>query len=419
MPDIYGVFGSGLVAFLATAALISLLSPVARRLGLVDFTGGRKRHQGSVPLIGGIAIYLGFTSSMVALTPPWEPLGCIMAGGLLMVCVGMLDDYFAISRGARIAAQMGAALLAIYGADVRLYDLGNLSLTGGMLTLGMLSVPFTVLSIGGVTNALNLIDGTDGLAGTLTVLALLALMVMAGLAGRNELLQVSICLAGAVSAFLAFNLPSAQPRRGRVFLGDAGSTLLGYLLACLLIASSQGENRVFAPVIALWLLAVPLQDTVAVMVHRLASVRSPLHADRTHLHHLALSAGLSQQRTLLLISGTGVLYITIGLAGWFFGVSALALLGVFLAACFYYLWWSHRAWTTRRFLGRVVCRRLEGVDSRRSRKDRRQVTTWYNFPDGLPERRRGDRRVCTDRRGTACQGWTSAPHARAPLKAAR
>jgi len=354
-----------------------------------------------VPLIGGIVIYLGFTSSMVAFTSPWEPLGWIMAGGFLLVAVGMLDDYFAISRGARFAAQGGAALLAIYGADVRLYDLGNLSLTGGMLTLGMLSVPFTVFSTVGVINALNLTDGTDGLAGTLTVLALLALIVMAGLAGRNELLQISTCLAGAVSAFLAFNLPSAQPRKGRVFLGDAGSTVLGYLLACLLIASSQGENRVFAPVIALWLLAVPLQDTVAVMVRRLASVRSPFNADRTHLHHLAMSAGLSQQRTLLLISGTGVLYITVGLGGWFFGVSALALLGFFLAASFYYLWWTHRAWTTRRFLGRVVCRRLEGVDSHRSRKDRRQVTTWHSLPDGLRESRRRDRRVCTDRRGTA------------------
>jgi UDP-GlcNAc:undecaprenyl-phosphate GlcNAc-1-phosphate transferase len=171
---------------------------------------------------------------MVALTPPWEPLGCIMAGGLLLVGVGMWDDYFAISRGARIAAQIGAALLAIYAADVRLYDLGNLSLTGSMLTLGMLSVPFTVFSIVGATNALNLIDGTDGLAGTLTVLALLALMVMAGLAGRDELLQISTCLASAVSAFLAFNLPSMPGHKFCKKINQAGS------MAC-----SANHRRIF------------------------------------------------------------------------------------------------------------------------------------------------------------------------------
>jgi len=214
---------------------------------------------------------------------------------------------------------------------------------------------------------------------------------MASLAGRYELFQISICLASAVTAFLLFNLPGIQPRRWRIFLGDAGSTLLGYLLACLLIASCQGDIRVFAPIIGLWLLAVPLADTVTVMGRRLASGRSPFRADRTHLHHLALSAGLSQRQTVLLLSAMGVFCISIGLAGWLFRVSELVLLGLFLAFSYYYLWWTGRAWAVRRFLGHTVCRRQQGVD-RRSGKDGRPIATSITVQNGILECRRGDRR---------------------------
>ncbi|MCA1606270.1 MAG: undecaprenyl/decaprenyl-phosphate alpha-N-acetylglucosaminyl 1-phosphate transferase, partial [Acidobacteria bacterium] len=236
----------------------------------------------------------------------------------------------------------------------------------------------------GIINAINLSDGVDGLAGTLTVLTLLALIVMASLAGRYELFQISICLASAMTAFLLFNLPGARRRSGRVFLGDAGSTLLGYLLACLLIASSQGDNRAFTPTIALWLVALPLGDTIAVGVRRLARGRSPFHADRTHLHHLALSAGLSQRQTLFLLSAMSMFYIIIGLLGWLFHVSDLALLGLVLFLSFHNLWWTGRAWTVRRFLGRRVCRR--------SGKDRRQIAT----SNITRECRRGDRRLCAN-----------------------
>ncbi len=383
------VFSSCLIAFLATVAILFVLAHVARRFEwLVDKPEGRKRHQGSVPVVGGIAIYLGFASSMAAPNPVFEGLPWLMAGGLLVVGVGALDDYCKISCWWRFAVQTGAALLAIYGADVRLYDLGNLSLGGGVLTLGVFSVPFTVFSMVGVINALNLSDGTDGLAGTITILVLLALMAMVvSHEGAFGLFQISICLASAVAAFLPFNLPGVQPPKGRIFLGDAGSTLLGYLLACLLIASCQGDNRVFEPTIALWVLAVPLADTVTVMVRRLASGRSPFRADRTHLHHLALSAGLSQQQTVLLLGAMSVFCITIGLAGWLFHVSELVLLGLFLAISFYYLWWTGRAWAVRRFLGHTVCRRQPGVD-RRSGADGRQIVTSITVQNRIRERRR-------------------------------
>ena len=340
------VFWGCLIAFLSTVGIIRALRAVAPYVGLGDNPDGlRKRHEGSVPLVGGIAIYLGFVSSMMALTPVFEGLPWLMAGGLLLVGVGARDDCCPISAEWRLATHIAAALLAIYGADVRLYDLGNLSVGGGVLPLDVLSVPFTVLTMVGIINAINLSDGVDGLAGTLTVLTLLALIVMASLAGRYELFQISICLASAMTAFLLFNLPGARRRSGRVFLGDAGSTLLGYLLACLLIASSQGDNRVFAPTIALWLVALPLGDTIAVGARRLASGRSPFHADRTHLHHLALSAGLSQRQTLFLLSAMSMFYIIIGLLGWLFHVSDLALLGLVLFFSFHNLWWTGRAST--------------------------------------------------------------------------
>ncbi|MGQ0593122.1 MAG: hypothetical protein ACT4QB_10865 [Gammaproteobacteria bacterium] len=379
-----GVFSNCLIAFLSTIGIIVTLKAFAPRLGLVDNPVGRKRHEGSVPLVGGIAIYLGFVSSMTALTPVFVGLPWLMAGGLLLVVVGVRDGYCSISVEGRLVAQIAAALLAIYGADVRLYDLGNVSLGGGVLPLGVLSVPFTVFTMLGIINAINLSDGTDGLAGTLTVLTLLALIVMTSLAGRYELFPISICLASAVTAFLLFNLPGARRRRGRVFLGDAGSTLLGYLLACLLISSSQGDNRLFAPIIALWLVALPLGDTIAVAARRLASGRSPFHADRTHLHHLALSAGLSQGETLFLLSAMSMFYIIIGLVGWLFHVSDLVLLGLLLAFSFHSLWWTGRAWTVRRFLGRRVCRR--------SGKERRQIAASAT----MRECRHGNRRLFAD-----------------------
>jgi UDP-GlcNAc:undecaprenyl-phosphate GlcNAc-1-phosphate transferase len=239
--------------------------------------------------------------------------------------------------------QIVAALMMAFWGEVSLQNLGNL-VGGGTILLGDCSVPLTVFATVGVINAINMIDGMDGLAGGLVFILLLCLSVLCfshGLIANGQFLLV---VTMAVSAFLLLNIRWPGRRQAKVFMGDAGSLFLGLVVAWFLIKLSQQSPPVISPVTALWLFAVPLMDTVGLILRRLAKGRSPFAAGREHLHHIFLAAGFTVGQTLTVILLISIILGGIGLVGAYIGISEPIMFWSFMALFTGYLIISVYAW---------------------------------------------------------------------------
>lgn len=302
------------VSFTAVVALIYLLDPLARRIGLMDHPGGRKDHAAPTPVTGGLAIALGTILPAILfshLTPQLAGLG---VAAVILIVTGVIDDLFDIPWPIRILAQVGAGLSIALIGGVQVEQIGpvfGLAPTA----LGALSVPFTVLATVGLINALNMVDGLDGLAGSLALCALVMLIAASIYAGNSDLANGLTLLAGAVAGFLAFNLRLPWRPRARVFLGNSGSAYLGLLIAWSSFRLTQNPGHPVTPVLAPFLIAPPVIDCLVLIVRRVAQGRSPFAADRTHAHHLMLEGGFTPTGVVLTLSGvTLVLGLAAGVA---------------------------------------------------------------------------------------------------------
>ncbi len=338
------------VALLISTLLLSALSihvmaPVAVKLGLTDKPGGRKHHEHATPLVGGIAIYLSLLVSGLLLK--WYELGdfnflFIAAGGAL-VLTGLIDDYCELSIRIRMGVQALASLVMILMAGIVLNDLGAIVSTD-LLMLGYFAVPITILGVVAITNALNMMDGIDGLAGAVSCVCLGLLLSVAMVSGSVPDAILIVSAMGAVLGFLLFNFHWFGIRKAHVFLGDSGSTMLGFLFAWLLISLSQGEGRAMQPVTALWIFAVPLMDLAGLIIRRLWLKRSPFKADRGHLHHLLLDAGFRVRQAVVLIAAIQVLLGLIGLMGLYLDIPDRVMFISFLLLFSLYCYLIIRPW---------------------------------------------------------------------------
>lgn len=360
-----------LVALVATILLVVVLRPVAVRVGLVDVPNERKSHRAPTPLVGGLAIFAGLVLGFFLCLDGPIPLSqrevySFFGAGLLLVAVGVVDDFLELSPAVRFIAQVLAALLMIFGAGVVLKDLGSMTPEGYVLQLGILAVPFTVFATLGVINALNMCDGLDGLSGSLTLTSLSGLILAAyiwGVPADTALLPI---LGTAIAGFLLFNLRLLGRERASVFMGDAGSMFLGLALTWYAIALSQGESRALPPAAALWFLMIPIFDAVSMMLRRMMKGRSPFAADREHLHHIFLLAGYSVNETVLVMTGVASCGVFIGLASIYFRIPELVVSGAFLLTGVGYFWMISHAWRVMRFLRTSICRRQSAGDRRKA-----------------------------------------------------
>jgi UDP-GlcNAc:undecaprenyl-phosphate GlcNAc-1-phosphate transferase len=341
-------------AFSVSAMLIFVCKDHAARVGLIDRPCERKRHCGEVPLIGGLAIFSAFLIALLTSSLSVSHYSALLAGCAILVLVGVLDDIKALPSGPRFLAQITAGIVMCIWGGVVLRDLGALLFDGALFTLGSMAVPFTIFSTVGVINAVNMSDGIDGLCGSLTLVALAGLALAAYAAGATAPFTMISLLMSTVAAFLFFNIRFPKRSRALVFLGDAGSMFLGFALAWFVVSLSQGENRIIAPVTALWFLAMPLFDTVGIMIRRVMKGRSPFAADREHFHHAFQLAGFSVLRTHLTITGLAVMFMIIGLAGQFAGAPEIVMFYLFLGVFGLYFWGMLRAWKFMRFLRRTM-----------------------------------------------------------------
>ena len=304
-----GLAASLLLAYLITALFMFALRPIARAVNLVDVQRGHKRHSASVPVTGGISMSLGLYFVLNLFDHPefWDP---VVLAAMLLVMVGTIDDRFDLPASVRLIAQTCAAMLVIFGSGILVVDLGEAFFIP--VNLGVFSLPFTLLFVVTIINAFNVVDGIDGLAGSLSLLCFLALAVVGV---GSDVFSFSLVMAAIVSAFLLFNLPIGVNKAVRAFMGDAGSTFLGVIVAALGVAMCQGESPQFSPVIGLWFVAVPVFDLFSAAIRRVMERRSPFAPDHEHLHHVLITSGLSPKRTLLFMLAWGTAFVAVGLVG--------------------------------------------------------------------------------------------------------
>lgn len=319
-----------LLAAVLTGVLILWLRHPAARIGLVDLPGGRKRHAGVIPLTGGLAVALGFVAALAMTAPSLAAYQVLLVALAALAIVGLVDDIGEVPARTKLAMQVVAAVLMTVWGEHALHSLGDLTGSGPVL-LGPAAVPFTVFATVAVINGINMLDGLDGLAGGV-VLVILSFFTVLAISSGNAVAAIPLALlVGAVGGFLLFNAP--HPWRGayRVFMGDTGSLVLGFVVVWFAIALTQTEQAPVSPVVMLWIVGLVLFDLFTVTVRRLLRRRDPMNPDRAHIHHVLMRRGYTElQALLILVAGNAVLG-GIGVLAWSMGMPDALLFFGFLA----------------------------------------------------------------------------------------
>lgn len=318
-------------SLMLSAFLVVLLRWLSAPLHLLDLPDHRKIHEGAVPLCGGIAIFLAFSVTSLFIVRPMDLGPGFWVALLLVVALGVADDRFALTARFRFLAQVVIVTGLIAAEGLGQISLGNLlpaDAFGSAAVLLIISVAFVV----GLVNAWNMVDGVDGLAGGSAAAALVWILVLSLHAGADGLVFPVATLLAAVGGFLLFNMRGPWRARASVYLGDAGSTALGAIIAYLILRLSNGAHGL--PFLSLlWLVIVPVIDTLSLMVRRLLDHRSPMSADRRHLHHLLIDSGFSPAATSYIIVLVSFLCGGIGCLGVLLEVPAPVVgAGLLLAA---------------------------------------------------------------------------------------
>ncbi len=330
-----------LLAMVVTMAWLPIFQRVAMRWGIVDQPGLRKVHSIAIPRVGGLAMVIGvLVAALIVIPLEANDRWFLIAAGVLAV-FGAVDDRFDLDYRIKLAGQVIAVLLVVICGDAQIH---SVTLDERLPLPEWLSIPLTLLFLVGITNAINLADGLDGLAGGTTFLCLGALAMLAHGSGQIVTAALSLTFAGAILGFLRFNTFPAS-----VFMGDAGSQLLGFAVGVLSLRATQSGASALSAATPILLLALPILDTLSVMVQRVSEKRSPFSADRNHIHHKLLALGFDHHEAVMVIYAIQAdLFL---LAYWFRYESDVTILGVvslfFVAAIAFFQTAAHRGWRVR------------------------------------------------------------------------
>ena len=308
------------VLALLTALVVSfLMTPVVKsfayKVGAIDVPkDDRRMHKKPIPRLGGLAIFFGFMVSILLFVEITPEMRSILLGSVIIVVLGVVDDICALPAMLKFVVQIAAALIpALNGVVIQAFSNPNIFSDNLYWVLGWLSIPFTVLWIVAITNAVNLIDGLDGLADGVSAISATTVLVIALMGSELQVAIVMAALVGACVGFMPYNLNPAK-----MFMGDTGATFLGYILATM---SIQGLFKFYAVIsfaVPFLILGLPIFDTTFAFIRRIAHGQSPMHADRGHIHHRLIDMGLSQKQavaTLYVISailGLSAVVLTTG-----------------------------------------------------------------------------------------------------------
>lgn len=341
-----------LFVFLFSLAFLFVARKVAKRIGLVDKPNYRKRHQGLIPLVGGISVYAGLCFAFLISEQTIAHGKLYLACAGVLVFVGALDDRFDISVKIRATIQAFVGIVMMAFAGLYLHSFGYVFGNWEML-LGPFGYLVTLFAVWAAINAFNMVDGIDGLLGGLSCVSFGALGVLLYESGYTDLAFWCFAMLAAIVPYILLNL-GILGRRYKVFMGDAGSTLIGFTAIWLLLQSSQGPSHPIKPVTALWIIAIPLMDMIAIMYRRLRKGMSPFSPDRQHIHHLIMRAGFTPRQTFVLITLAAAILAAIGVMGeWLSFIPEWFMLALFLLAFFFYGYCIKRAWRVARYIKRI------------------------------------------------------------------
>jgi UDP-GlcNAc:undecaprenyl-phosphate/decaprenyl-phosphate GlcNAc-1-phosphate transferase len=377
-----------LTPMIASLAFMAALYPYAVKIGFTDKPCHRKQHKNPTPLIGGLAIYLAILVTLTLNINLLPNQGAFVSAVTLLVCVGLIDDYKSLGVEVRLVVQIVAGLIMTEYADIKIENLGDI-FGFGDIHLGAFASAFTVFAVVGGINAFNMIDGMDGLAGSLTLISVASLAVLSWIANDDILFTYSLIFGACILAFLSLNLRVFGRSNAKVFLGDTGSTMLGFSVCWLAIDASQGENSLITPSTVLWIMALPLIDSVCIMLRRIVKGRSPVNPDREHLHHLFIVAGYSNNSTLAIILVVSLFLSVIGITvGHYLGIPEPIIFWSFVGIFVGYYWLMNNAWKIMK-ISRYM-RTAIVVDKRNANlpeenpifcRDRRYVPSKYELED--------------------------------------
>jgi len=304
------VVGTAAAALLAAAVVALISTPVVRslafRVGAVDVPkDNRRMHNHPIPRMGGLAIFFGFVLSVLIFLPLSQQLRGMVLGAVIIVILGIFDDIYALPAKPKFLVQILAALIAVLAGN-RIYILSNINIFSSepYWELGWLSIPISVLWIVGITNAVNLIDGLDGLACGVSTISSMTLLVIALTVSEPDVAILMAALAGACIGFLPYNLNPAK-----IFMGDTGSTFLGFILATVSIQGLFKFYTIISFAVPFLMLGLPIFDTCFAILRRLAKGQSPMSPDRGHIHHRLIDMGFSQKQAV------AVLYVISAILG--------------------------------------------------------------------------------------------------------
>lgn len=290
----------GFLAFLFSVLLAFALTPAVRvlafKIGAVDDPKDKRRmHTQPVPLIGGLAIFISFVVSVVLFLEELDlKIFGLLAGMLVMVVIGIIDDTYDLAPWKKFLGQvMGAVIPVLTGTRIDSF----LVLGENYVLSEWASILFTIVWIVGITNSINLIDGLDGLACGISVISSLCLVLTAIISSsESSIALLSLLLAGACLGFLPFNLHPAK-----LFMGDTGALILGYALSTISVLGVFKFNALVSFLVPFLILGLPASDTFFSILRRIRRKESPFHSDRGHLHHRLIDMGFSQRASVLIL----------------------------------------------------------------------------------------------------------------------
>ena len=299
----YIVIGTIIAAFAVAAVLSYFFTPpvknFAHKVGAIDVPkDARRMHKKPIPRLGGLAIYGGFLCSILIFGQLDENMLCVLLGAASIVALGIFDDVLALGAKLKFVVQIVAAAIPVCIGDLQIGLFTNLNPLSDtpFVHLGILAVPATIIWIVGITNAVNLIDGLDGLAVGVSSIAAITMLAVALLTGNMPIAITMAALAGACIGFMPYNLNPAK-----IFMGDTGSTFLGYMLATVSIMGLFKFYAVISFAVPFLILGLPIFDTANAIIRRVAAGRSPMSPDRGHVHHKLIDMGFNQKQAVAIL----------------------------------------------------------------------------------------------------------------------
>ncbi len=283
-----------LIAFIATPVVKSL----AEKVGAVDVPkDNRRMHNHPIPRMGGLAIFLGFLLSTLIFVPLSNAMQGMLLGSVIIVILGIFDDIYALPALPKLVVQIAAALAAVlHGNVIQVISNPNIFSDNPYWVLGAWAVPVSVIWIVAITNAVNLIDGLDGLAVGVATISSLTMLVIAMLVSDSLVALMMAALAGSCIGFLPYNHNPAK-----IFMGDTGSTFLGFVLATVSIQGLFKFYTIISFAVPFLMLGLPLFDTCFAILRRLSKGQNPMAPDRSHVHHRLIDMGFSQKQAVAIL----------------------------------------------------------------------------------------------------------------------